>query len=161
MNNLLYSLACLSFCIVIGGAVYEHISVVPQWAAAPPVSLAMFQGKYALDPAPFWQFIHPITLILLIISLVLNWKTDRRKNILYVLIPYVMILGITAIYFVPELLAITTTMFAEIADSELTQRAKKWEMLSIIRLVVLMAMAIFLILGLTKKTSKRLSYRLA
>jgi hypothetical protein len=82
VRNLLLSLACLSFIIVIGGAVYEHIAVVPRWSVAPPSSLAMFQGPYGLNPAPFWQIIHPITLVFFIAALVANWKTQRRKLIL-------------------------------------------------------------------------------
>jgi hypothetical protein len=39
-KDLLYALTCLAFAIIIGGAVYEHLNVVPQWAAAPPVSLS-------------------------------------------------------------------------------------------------------------------------
>lgn len=157
MINLLYSLACLCFCIMIGGAVYEHTSVVPQWAAAPPASLSMFQGEYGLNPAPFWQSIHPVTLIFLIISLVLNWKGARRNHILYVLIPYFLILVITAIYFVPELMAITNTAFANTVNADLTRRAKTWEILSLVRLAVLIGMAVFLLRGLTKDTSRRLS----
>ena len=37
-KDIIYSIACLSFAIIIGGAVYEHLNVVPQWAAAPPVN---------------------------------------------------------------------------------------------------------------------------
>lgn len=68
----LYILTCISFCMIIGAGIYEHVSV---WAVAfsePPKSLAMFQGKYAIQPALFWKFIHPLTLILFIITVILN-----------------------------------------------------------------------------------------
>ena len=54
----------------------------PKAYSAPPQSLTMFQGKYAIESGPFWMSIHPVTLVLFI-SLVLNWKSERRKNILY------------------------------------------------------------------------------
>ena len=57
-KDIIYSIACLSFAIIIGGAVYEHLNVVPQWSAAPPVSLSMFQGEYGLKPDLFWKIIH-------------------------------------------------------------------------------------------------------
>ena len=63
-RDIIYSISCLAFAIMIGGAVYEHLNVVPQWSAAPPVSLSMFQGEYGLNPELFWMSIHPVNIIL-------------------------------------------------------------------------------------------------
>lgn len=150
MNNIIYSLACLAFCIMIGGAVYEHIAVVPRWAAAPPHSLLMFQGNYGLRPEPFWMVIHPVAIILLGTSLILNRKMVRRMNLIVVFVGYLIILAITAIYFVPELLSIINTPYAQVIDPELTARATKWERLSLTRLACLLVMAVYLITGLSK-----------
>jgi hypothetical protein len=122
MNSkaILYAFACLSFSVVTGGAVYEHLAAVPQWSAAPPVSLSMFQGKYGLNAAAFWIPIHPVTLPLMIAALVVSWKTEGRKNALATLAGYVTILVITGTYFVAELLAITGTAFSETIDPALT-----------------------------------------
>lgn len=147
-------LACLSFIIVIGGAVYEHIAVVPRWSEAPPSSLAMFQGSYGLNPAPFWQFIHPVTLLFFIAALIGNWKTQRRKFILISFGGYMLILIVTAIYFVPELMSITTTPFSDIADPGLTKRAGRWETLSLVRLSFLLGLAVAALTSLTKSTVK-------
>jgi hypothetical protein len=155
LKAILYAFACLSFSVVIGGAVYEHLAVVPQWSAAPPVSLSMFQGKYGLNAAAFWIPIHPVTLLLLMGVLVSAWKTDSRKNALITLTGYMIVVGITAAYFVPELLAITGTAFSETVDPSLTQRAKLWELMSLVRLSVLVGLAIVLFLGLTRLHVKR------
>lgn len=152
-RNILYTLACLSFSIVIGGAVYEHIAVVPEWAAAPPLSLSMFQGPYGLNPAPFWKNIHPVTLLLLVISLVLCWKTERRNYLLLTLSGYIVILIITFVYFVPNLIDITGTPYAETTDALLTSRAKTWEIGSLVRLSMLILLAITAFLGLTRSGS--------
>ena len=152
-KDILYSFTCLAFIIVIGGAVYEHMNVVPTWSAAPPVSLSMFQGEYGLKPELFWMIIHPVNLLLFITTLVLHWKSPRRKNVSIVLLSYVGILIITSIYFVPELVSIISTPFASVSDADLTRRASMWEMLSIVRLCVLVVLAIILMLGLTKRTN--------
>jgi uncharacterized membrane protein len=149
-KNILYALACLSFSIVIGGAVYEHLAVVPQWSAAPPLSLSMFQGEYKLDAGAFWKLIHPVTLLFIISNLVIFWKTERRKNLLFTLAGYGTILLLTAMYFVPELMDITGTSFSQAIDASLTKRAALWELLSILRLCVLIILAMSLFLGLTK-----------
>lgn len=156
---ILYAFACLSFSVVIGAAVYEHLAVVPQWSAAPPVSLSMFQGKYGLNAGAFWMPIHPVTLLLLIGALVFSWKTAGRKHVLITLTGYAIILGITAIYFVPELLAITGTAFSETIDPSLTERAGQWELLSLVRLSVLVGLAMVLFLGLTRLHVRRAGKR--
>jgi hypothetical protein len=150
LKDMLYAFACLAFAAVIGAAIYEHLGVVPRWAAAPPYSLSMFQGEYGLNPEAFWIPIHPVTLVLILATLGFSWKTSRRKNVLIVLIGYVTILIITGVYFVPELLEITGTPYSTEIDTALTGRAKMWETLSIIRLFVLTVLAITLFLGLTK-----------
>jgi hypothetical protein len=150
LKNFIYALTCLTFTIMIGGAVYEHLNVVPRWSAAPPLSLSMFQGEYGLNPALFWMVIHPVNLVLFLLTTVLYWKTDRRKNLVIVLAFYIAILIITSIYFVPELISITTTPFSNTVDVDLTQRAATWEILSIVRMFVLFGLALHLFLGLTK-----------
>ena len=150
IKELLYAFTCLSFAIVIGAAVYEHIAVVPRWSAAPPASLTMFQGEYGLNAAPFWKLIHPVTLLLMITTLVIFWKTGSRIHILVPLSVYVAILAVTAVFFVPELLSITQTPLSDIADAMLTKRAQTWETMSIVRLGVLVGLAIYLFLGLGK-----------
>jgi hypothetical protein len=150
IKEMLFALTCLSFSIVIGGAVYEHIASVPRWSAAPPVSLSMFQGKYGLNPAPFWMSIHPTTLLLFLATLVACWKTGSRIHIILPLCIYVGVLTITAIYFVPELMSITQTPISDTVDSTLTARAQTWETLSLIRLGVLILIALYLFLGLGK-----------
>jgi hypothetical protein len=153
-KDILYSITCLTFIIVIGGAVYEHLNMVPTWSAAPPASLSMFQGKYGLDPELFWMLIHPVNLVLFILTLIVHWKSDRRKSILIVFTSYALILVITFIYFVPELLSITKTAFSEDVDLDLTRRAGLWEKLSIARLIALIALSIILLLGLTKSRTR-------
>lgn len=152
-KDLLYSVSCLAFIIVIGGAVYEHLNMVPTWSAAPPASLSMFQGKYGLKPDLFWKLIHPINLVLFIFCLITHWKSERRKNLLIVIVSYVLILVITGVYFVPELISITRTPFSNSSDAILTNRASMWETLSLARLGALLVLSIVLLMGLTKNYS--------
>ncbi len=157
LKNIIYAAACLSFAVVVGAAIYEHIAVVPGWSAAPPASLSMFQGKYGLHPTPFWIAIHPVTLLLFAGTIILFWKTDSKPYLLTASLGYVLVLVITFVYFVPELIAITGTPFSDRIDDSLTRRAQQWESLSLVRLAVLIVLAIVAFLGLTKsgtRTSK-------
>jgi len=149
-KSIIYAFACLSFAVVIGAAVYEHVAVVPRWSAAPPASLSMFQGKYGLNPTPFWKAIHPVTLLLLVASIILFWKTGSRLYLLITFAGYALVLIITFVFFVPELIAITGQVFSGNADPSLTKRAGLWETLSLVRLAFLIVLAITAFLGLTK-----------
>jgi len=149
-KDVLYAICCLAFAIIIGGAVYEHMNVVPKWAAAPPVSLSMFQGEYGLNPELFWMVIHPVNLLLLTLTLVLHWRSERRKHLVIVMTSYIVILATTAVFFVPELLSITKAAASSVADPDLTRRAATWEALSIVRLGVLVILSMILFTGLTK-----------
>ena len=143
-------LASISFIIVVGGAVYEHMGVVTVWASAPPASLAMFQGAYAITPFKFWIPIHPVTLGLLLLALILNWKTERRGFILMTVIGYLLVLAATFFWFVPELMTIIETAYSTNTDPELTQRAQSWEFWSQVRLASMLVMAFVLLYGLSK-----------
>lgn len=149
MKRLIYCLACLSFSIVIGGAVYEHLAIVPRWAAAPPASLAMFQGVYGINPGIFWMIIHPLTFILFVLTLSVNWRSQSRTNLLFSFSGYLFVLLITSFYFVPELLSITETPYSVSVDPELIRRARLWEVLSLIRLGFLIILAMVMFMGLT------------
>ena len=154
-KNLIYSFTCLSFSVIIGAAIYEHLCVVPQWAAGPPASLSMFQGDYGLYAQAFWIPIHPVTVVLMLITLLMSWKSPRRINVLIPFIGYAAVLAITFIFFVPELIAITTTTYADTVDSGLTERAKQWEMLSLVRLGFLIILSLILFSGLTRTNNRR------
>jgi hypothetical protein len=155
-KDILYAVGCLTFCIMIGGAVYEHLNMVPTWSAAPPASLSMFQGKYGLKPELFWMLIHPVNLFFFVLNLIFHWKSARRKSLLIVSIGYVLILAITAAYFVPKLLSITTTAFSDNFDTVLMKRAAVWETLSLVRLSVLIVLAVTLMVGLAKPNKSAL-----
>jgi hypothetical protein len=147
--NVLLSLAILSYIIVIGGATYEHLAVVPQWTAAPPASLAMFQGTYGLQAQKFWIPIHPVTLLLMTAALIANWRSPRRKPIVSCMAGYLIVLVITFAHFVPELIALTTTPYAGTIDADLKARAANWETASLVRLAFLNIIASFFLLVLT------------
>lgn len=149
-KSIIYAFACLSFSVVVGAAIYEHIAVVPRWSAAPPASLSMFQGKYGLNPSPFWIAIHPVTLVLLTAAIFLFRQTGSRPYLLITTAGYVMVLIITFAHFVPELIAITGTPYSENIDEALARRASRWEALSLVRLAFLIILAIIGIAGLSR-----------
>jgi len=139
--------ASIAFISVIGAAIYEHLSIVPVWKRSPPQSLAMFNGPYAITPERFWKLIHPVCLLLTIGALIACWRTGSRPAIAILLAGYAVVLGITAIYFVPELLSITRTPWSDTVSADLTRRSQIWEMWSLVRLAFLVVLAAVLLSG--------------
>jgi hypothetical protein len=156
IRTLLLILGCISFIIVIGGATYEHAAVVPVWSSAVPASLSMFQGEYGLAAWKFWIPVHPVTMSLLILGLIANWRTPRRPYILCAILGYAAILAITFTYFVPELWTLIQTTYSTTVDADLTQRTKLWETLSFVRVGAMIVMAVVLLFGLSKPDHTRL-----
>jgi len=150
LNNLVYILTCISFTIIIGAGIYEHVAIWPHAFSEPPKSLTMFQGAYTLNSAPFWKYIHPITLVLFIITLIMNWHTARKFHVLIPMAVYVIVIIVTFTFFVPQLISILTTTYSDTIDESLQQRGSTWIILSLIRLLIILVMAIFLFIGLTK-----------
>ncbi|GGH22150.1 hypothetical protein GCM10007423_03780 [Dyadobacter endophyticus] len=153
--NILQILASIAFITIIGAATYEHAAVVPVWSAAPPRSLSMFQGEYGLQAVNFWKPVHPVAILLLAAALVANWRQPSRRQLLIVVSGYVVILGLTAVYFVPELLAITTSAYSPAVNGDLAERAQTWEKLSLVRLSGLLVLAVVLLHGLTTKQTNK------
>ena len=149
-KNVLYSILCLGLSIVVGAAVYEHVAVIPSWAAGPPESLTMFQGEFGIKPGNFWPKIHPVVLLLFIAVLIFSWKSERRKHVLIPFVCYVLVLVATFTYYVPELLELTQTPYAESVNEGLKSRAGLWENLSLLRLLFIVVFTVYLLLGLTK-----------
>lgn len=154
-RNILYALTCLSFSVIVGAAIYEHTALWPAAFSEPPRSLAVFQGPYKLNAGMFWIPVHPITLLLLVVTLVLSWKTRRRKNVLIPLAGYVVILLTTFTFFVPELMDLTGTPYSDTIDASLQSRGSRWIMLSLVRLAVLIVLAMALLLGLAKGEERK------
>lgn len=149
-KNILYALTCLSFSVIVGAAIYEHTALWPAAFSEPPKSLMVFQGPYRLDAAMFWMLVHPVTLLLFVITLAVSWNTNRRKNVLIAMGGYVVILLVTFSFFVPELLELTGTPYSDTVDASLQSRASRWTTLSLIRLGLLIVLAMNLLVGLTK-----------
>ncbi len=147
--------ACMSIMVVMGGAIYEHMAVIPNWTHAPPASLIMFQEPYGINPAPFWALGHLVTLICMVLALVFNWKTSRRTNILITFIGYIIILIVTYTYFVPILLEIIRTPVQSTADSALVRKANEWEVYSIIRNIIMFFLIIPLMFATTRNLEKK------
>jgi len=117
--------------ILLGGVVYSHIVFFPAYLSSLPDSSVLVNGPYALHEERFWFLIHPLAILSLIVSLVLNWKIRaRRKLIAIPLIVYFLAIVVTSLYFVPELRAFHNSPNLNVSPAEWYARGQRWQYLS-------------------------------
>ena len=113
----------------------------PRPPKAPPArSAAVVNGPYGLNEARFWLTIHPLLVLSLVIALIANWR-ERTKRFLIgsTLIVYLVVLVVSALFFVPELIAFHDS---PITAGDWQPRADRWWNLSLLRGTTLFIFAI-------------------
>ena len=136
---------------LLGGIAYSHLVYFPVYLSALPDSAVVVNGPYGLHEARFWMIIHPLLILSLIVTLVLNWKLkSRRKLILISFVVYVLVLVISSAFFIPELGAFERSPQSGLSPAEWLARGQRWQRLSWIRGAVCYAAFLPLLLALTK-----------
>ena len=145
---------CISlWAIIIGGIVYSHIVYFPPYLSNLPESSAMVKGDYGLHEENFWMFIHPLNILFTILALILYWKIpQRRKWIAIALVIYVLVIIVTAFYFLPGLSAFADSSNQPgISAEEWDKRGQTWQQLSWVRGVFMYLAFLSLLIALTKR----------
>lgn len=136
---------------LLGGIAYSHLVYFPVYLSDLPGSAVLVNGPYALNEGRFWMTIHPLLILSLLATLILNWKVKpRRKLIAISLTAYIVVLAVSALYFVPELFAFARSPQSGVAPAEWSARAHRWEVLSWLRGSICYAFFVPLLLALTK-----------
>ena len=137
---------------VIGGVAYSHLVFFPPYLSHLPESTNLINGPYGVHDENFWMLIHPLLILSLIITLLLNWKlVDRRRYILIAMGIYALAIIATAIYFVPELKAFAeSNRSTTISTAEWLQRGQQWQYLSWTRGFFMYVGFVMMLIALTK-----------
>jgi hypothetical protein len=150
ISEVVLQVAALGWGVLCGAMIYEHVAVVPVWAKRPPESLAMWTGPHRVVAERFWMSIHPIVLLLLGAALALGWSDVDRRNLLFIVLGgYAVVLGVTFVWYVPELLTLTRDPNAPIPPAEWRRRARRWELLSLARGALILGLAFPLLRAVT------------
>ncbi len=155
----------ISLCIAItcwatllGGILYSHIVFFPPYLSHLPASTQLISGEYGLKDENFWMFIHPVTIVAVLLALLLNWKDRaRRRFILLSLVIYGLVIGVTALYFVPELQAFgKSASNNSVTAGEWLQRGQDWQYRSWVRGSFMLAGFILLLTALAKGNREKI-----
>jgi hypothetical protein len=123
-----------------GAQIFETALIVPAWTAAPPASLAMFKGEFALDFKAFWIVFHSLHELTFILALVFSWKLRVvRRWIVALLIIHMAVRVWTVAYFAPTIIAFQSMPYSPTIDPVLVEKAARWRTMNIIRVMLFMA----------------------
>jgi hypothetical protein len=129
-----------------GAQIFETTVVVPKWTAAPPDSLTLINGKYAIDLKTFWIIIHSLHEITFILAIWFCWKIDPIRT--WLLILFAIHFGVriwTLTYFAPNILEFQKIAHTPTVDPELQSRTTLWKTLNYIRVGIFLAVSIGLV----------------
>jgi hypothetical protein len=129
-----------------GAQIFETALIVPAWTAAPPASLAMFQGEIGLDFKIFWIVFHSLHELTFILALVYTWKLRVvRPWILTLLIIHIAVRVWTIAYFAPTIIAFQSMPYSATVDPALVAKAAQWRTMNIVRVMLFMAVNVALL----------------
>jgi len=147
--------AIVSWAGIVGAVLHLHIATMPPLLSNLPESSIVVTGTYGVKDADFWKIIHPITIVSTMLALVINWKSrERRKFIGVAMAIYAIALVATAVYFVPELMAFfASSQNTSVTAAEWLERGQRWQYLSWIRGLGMVAGFVSLLLALKQNPS--------
>jgi len=142
---------CLLFGVATGVGIYQHVVHIPRWFAAPPGSFEIVRQSASAE-ARFWIPVQATLAILLIVSLVLNWKEPAgRVPLLAAFVGYVVVWIATATYFAPGIIRFSRMTPDASWTSDHSARAQRWVVLSWSRPVVMIVANALILLALSRR----------
>lgn len=148
-------MALTASCLIQNGAQLFAVSIIARTVSkAPPRSFAIFSGEYAYDSSAFWDIAPTITLVLLIIALITNWKTVRRKFVLLALGLFVAGGLIAGLYLEPTFDTMIARGYSDVVDPVMQSQAATWYMFDWAAWVVGFVACLVLLVALVQPTDR-------
>jgi len=147
--------AIIFWATVLGAITYSHLVYFPVYLSDLPASAVIVNGPYALHESVFWMLIHPLLILALVASLVVNWQSAaRRKLIALSFAIYVVVLFVSFFYFIPELVLFAHSPQSTVPTAEWLARGRRWQRLSWLRGAVMYLAFLPLLWALTKTSAE-------
>ena len=136
--------------IQIGAQLFAIVVIVRTVIAAPPRSLAIFNGEYGYDSSVFWETVPIVTLALFALALITNWRTTRRRLIFVALALFLGGAVVAGFVVEPEFSKLTAIGYSDFVDPALQERAARLYAHDIGLWLISLAAGITLLLALAR-----------
>ena len=151
MKNYILIAAIMAHFVLVGADIFAQVAITPVALSAPPASLAMYQGEYVYDSAPFWRLTNMVALVLLIAALAYNWRASRRNLLLAWLSGSIFVSILSLGYIFPEYTEIVSSVYSDTVDQELYQRGADWRVIAFVRWLVFAGIGVLPLIALSKQ----------
>lgn len=121
--------AAVSALLQSGAQLFAVAVIVRTVTAAPPRSLAMYAGEYGYHSGPFWEIMPTVTLGVILLALVGNWRTSRRRLILIAACVFVAAGLFSVLVMGPVQDAVVKVGYSDAVDESLRVVAARWRAL--------------------------------
>ena len=126
VSSITYLILLLTKIIGNGASLFAFVVIVSTLATSPPESFYKIEGEYGYDSSIWWNVFPNVDLVVFLIALITNWKTDRRK---WLLISFAIGL-LSAVYAIFLLEPIQATVkanaLAESVPSDIFEQTRTW-----------------------------------
>lgn len=148
-------IALTASCLLQAGAQLFAISIVASTLSkAPPRSFAMLQGEYGYNSSAFWDTVPMITLVLFIIALIMNWKSQRRNFILFALTFFISAALVAGFFVEPLFSDIIKAGYSDHVDPALQVQAQRWYKFDWMLWALSLVTGLLLLIALTRPALK-------
>lgn len=131
--NVAVLLTAIVLSISYGASLVETVIHMTRYFSHPPASFSTWYGDQTHTIA-FWLPLQAGGLVLLVLSLVLNWQSQMRRRLLLVgLAFYVAVAVWNGVYFAPEVRWLLRVAQASIVPTDFAARAHRWYELTWVR----------------------------
>ena len=139
------------FCgTLVGAFTYSRFMFHPVYTPPLHSTAVLVTGANGVQEEVFWTFMHPIAVLTLYVTLVLNWKDDSRRPLILVsILVYCLALAATRVFFVGELTAFIESP-AKIAAPTWLVSALQWQQLGWMRAALMYIAEISLLIALMR-----------
>jgi hypothetical protein len=150
-------LCCLSAsCLMTGASLWETAVFVPIWASARPGALTVLQGDVGTDVSYLWVSVHSIFELVLLFTLIFNWKDRPRRNALLALaFVYAAVRAWTILYFAPSFLAFQRLSVTSEFANPSVEGVVRWKNLNLIRTCLVTGLNIVFLAYVINRLSSR------
>lgn len=141
---------------IVGAITYAHIAFFSSYMVNLPESTLLVNERYGIRDENFWMMIHPLAIVSTLAALVLNWKQRARKRLIAATaFTYLVVIAVTAIYFVPELVEFSeSAQMPEVTAQQWLERGRTWQYASWIRGLCMYTGFVLLLVALRKPAQK-------
>jgi len=140
-------IACVLFLgFITGTGIYQHLFWIPEMFASPTSLAERLSGEGTESGQLFWIPLHALTFITMLLSLIFNWKIERRRKlVLFSFIGYSYI-SLISIYFAWQLYVLANmTNPTEFQDS-----TRQWLILSWHRPILQAVIELLLLVAISR-----------